>query len=203
MRPALLTCAALLAAAAFAQTPPQKFKPFPIDMKCVCLKPLDRVPGLRWSERGEGQVLYQIYADAATGRELFRFGVGDRYGSRWVKFWLYGIVHRADYNGDGRIDYAWSGGDDTSHDEYLLLSESEGYRKLDVVDSLVNEWARRYPRNRQDFHRVSLDYNVKETVLENDNGELALAFRVETLKYPRPPDRVVRVAAKDFVFSAK
>ena len=192
MRPALWICAALSA-----QTAPRKFRPFADE------KPLARVPGLRWSEKAEDRTMYQVFTDAGTGKEVFRLDVGNRFGSEWVKYWLCGIVHRADYNGDGRIDYAWHGGDDTSSRDCILLSDPQGYRKLEVLSTLEQEWLRRHPKDRRDFHLLDFDFEVFDTVLESDNGVLSLTFRIRSIYKPKQPVRVVRVPGERFVFSAR
>ena len=86
--------------------------------------------------------LWEVYADPATKRELFRIDIG----TPKVYLWSTGIWASYDFNRDGRVDYVWRGGDDTSEQLLVVLSSNSGYRLVDVFGTLEREWPRRYPK---------------------------------------------------------
>jgi len=139
----------------------------------------------------------QVFTSKLTKREVFRVELGDA-RSMW---WHYGIAAEGDFNGDGAPDYYWYGGDDTSDIMYVFLSHEGEYRRLDVYESLLGEWRRRFPA------RVPLDISadndqVDRLYLVREPSGLALdGMIVRDSLTTRPRRYPIHVAEGDFVFS--
>lgn len=87
-----------------------------------------------------GGDFWEVYSRKRSKRELFKVHLGDLE----VRWWSTGIVAESDFNHDGRTDYVWSGGDDTSNEIYVILSGPSGYGSIDVYRSLARDWVRRF-----------------------------------------------------------
>jgi hypothetical protein len=85
--------------------------------------------------------LYQVFRDGKTSQEKFRVDIG----RPELKWWVYGIRAEGDLNLDWKKDYVWYGGDDTSHVLYVFLSHGSGYKQLDVVRTVKENWTRLFP----------------------------------------------------------
>ena len=90
-----------------------------------------------------GKVIFQVFPEVKTGKELFRIRIGGLYGKEWLKWWKYGVMNCGDFNRDGILDYTWYGGDDTSQGHYLILSTPAGHRIIDIEKTFEREWVRR------------------------------------------------------------
>lgn len=102
----------------------------------------DRTDSVIGREGKHGRDYYQVFRDRTSGRELFRARLGDE-EARW---WRFGIIDESDVNGDGRLDYAWYGGDDTSSVMIAYLSSRQGMRAIDVHASISKAFAARHPQ---------------------------------------------------------
>jgi hypothetical protein len=120
----------------------QKLVIFPLEnISSAILTTNSEASALVSSETEAGGKVYQVFRDKKTGQERFRVDIG----SHEVKWWNYGIRADGDFNRDGRADYLWYGGDDTSEVLYVFLSHGSGYRRLDVFRTMKKDWARRFP----------------------------------------------------------
>jgi hypothetical protein len=113
--------------------------------------------------------LWEVYADPSTKRELFRVDIG----TSKVHWWSTGIWASSDFNRDGRMDYVWRGGDDTSEQLLVVLSSKSEHRLLDVFGTLDREWLRTYPKlpaadfavDTAPLAEISLDWEKPDNLL--------------------------------------
>lgn len=103
----------------------------------------------------------RLYFDKRTKRELFRIRYGEKLEGEWVNYWTYGLTANGDFNNDGKEDFWWDAGDDTSSQELLILSTPSGYRQIDVYDTLKAAWRLRYKSSAPDLALISNFYNFK------------------------------------------
>lgn len=115
----------------------------------------------------------RLYFDKRTKRALFRIRYGDKLEGEWVSYWTYGLTANGDFNSDGKEDYWWDAGDDTSSQELLILSTPRGYQQIDVYDTLKTAWLLRYTTPAPDLALVSNLYNFKFS-LEASKTKLTL-----------------------------
>lgn len=120
----------------------------------------------------ERSTVYQVFAMRGTSRELFRIPVGSKVDGQWLKWWRYGMQNCGDFNRDSSLDYTWYGGDDTSHQHFLLLSSPIGYRRISIEQTLQRHWARTRREKPPDFG--SNDFDMPRITLEYAAGKLIL-----------------------------
>src|SRR2546422_1187188 len=155
VRTVLLLIASVCAWARPSNNPTRvEFRIYRIDEGCVCINTKAETSTIRASEKVIGERAVQIFSPRNSPKqELFRVRIGKFSGSDMVKWWNYGITDEGDFNGDGTVDYAWYGGDDTSFVLYLFMSSDHGYAKVDVIKTLEAAWKRR-------FHVIAPDLTV-------------------------------------------
>jgi hypothetical protein len=119
------------------------------------------------------KTISRLYFDKTTKRELFRIRYGDKLEGEWVSYWTYGLTANGDFNHDGKEDYWWDAGDDTSSQELLILSTPRGYQQIDVYDTLEAAWRLRYKAPAPDLALASNFYNF-EFSLESSQAKLTL-----------------------------
>ncbi|MDX2179794.1 MAG: hypothetical protein SFV18_09395 [Bryobacteraceae bacterium] len=117
---------------------------------------------------------WEVYSEKRSKREVFRAYLGDRE----VRWWTTGIVVDEDLNADGRPDYVWSGGDDTSEEVYLIVSGKSGYRSISVYPSLAGDWVRRYGGPKPDLALFGT-YMPKSLILDSASGSLRIKAEFE------------------------
>lgn len=101
----------------------QSFDIFPLENISRGIRTPDReASSVSHSEIEVGGRVYQVFRDKKIGREKFRVDIG----TPEVKWWTYGIKGEGDLNLEGKRDYIWYGGDDTSHVLYVFLSHGSG-----------------------------------------------------------------------------
>ena len=147
---------------------------FPIDKKCVCVKTKKQMDDLISYEFRSGKAIYQVFKSRTTGREVFRVGIGEDK----ARYWNYGLVEGADFNGDGVEDFSWYGGDDTSDEMFVFLSSRSGYRKLDIYATLARYWVHRFHKSAPDFAALDSKFRVNEIALIGNRDGLWLAATV-------------------------
>jgi hypothetical protein len=131
-------------------------------------------------ETTSGQTIYQVfYSRAEPRRELFRAPIGVVVATESVRFWNYGIVNEGDFNGDGRRDYFWYGGDDSGSAMYLFLSSRRGYSKVDIHQTLKAAWKRRLNRDSPEWANLDSEYLIGEISIERGAAEVVLLVTVE------------------------
>ncbi|HMF90143.1 MAG TPA: hypothetical protein VKL40_05835 [Candidatus Angelobacter sp.] len=117
-----------------------------------------------------GKQFFQVFTNKKTGRELFRVPVGNEE----AKYWVYGVMQEADFNGDGIPDFCWHGGDDTSQENLLVLSSPSGYRKVDIYESLQREWKRRFPSDPLEELSEAITADISEMKVVRRSGTVFL-----------------------------
>jgi hypothetical protein len=126
-----------------------------------------------------GKSIFQVFWSPTTPtQELFRVRVGTLVGQDPVKWWNYGLCDEADFNGDGKPDYVWYGGDDTSFELYLFLSSSNRYQRIDVLRTVQAAWQRQFHKKAPDLAATG-EYALGNTILERSKAGLALLATVE------------------------
>lgn len=128
-------------------------------------------------ERGAG--IYERYIQKNSGQELFRVHIGVRESI----LWRFGITAEGDFNADGRIDYAWYGGDDTASVHFLFLSCDGGYCAFNLTASLAVAYARKFRVKAPDLE--ANDYSTMRLTIHRVQGRLSISAYVAAL-YPRP-----------------
>jgi hypothetical protein len=131
------------------------------------------------TERRIGNTLFQIFRSRSGAQgELFRVAVGwyrdNDPKDNFNQTWNYGIVDEGDFNGDGKPDYTWYGGDDTSEEEYLFLSTDDGYRRVDIVKSAQHAWEKKFKSDAPDFGEVFGNSKLDSIVLSRSPVGLVL-----------------------------
>ncbi len=117
---------------------------FPVEAKCACIRTRKETSTVFPKELVSAGRVWQVFSNS-RGQELFRFDIrffDAKEGE--VKFWNYGIVIERDLNADGRSDYSWYGGDDTSDRMILALSSAQGFKLVDVQKSASQAYALRF-----------------------------------------------------------
>jgi hypothetical protein len=171
-----------LAANALAQdsTHHRRFLLYQMDRSCVCIAAKKRTRTATASEIRSGKAMYEVFRSRTVPpRELFRVRVGTVVSGDVVKWWNYGIADEADFNGDGRPDYSWYGGDDTSFAMYLFLSSGDQYRQVDVLKTIQAAWRQRFHTAAPDLADLGGDYNLRDTVLDQTEAGLVLLVTVD------------------------
>lgn len=192
-----LLAASILLGAARAQSTEDIF---PGDASCVCIKTRSETTTVNAREVRSGDEIWQAFSDKKTGKEIFRIEIGRRLNGEDLKFWNYGLVVQRDFNADGIDDFSWYGGDDTSQAEYVVLSTSSAFRKIDVYATLSAEYARRLKIDPPDLNRVGVDFEVRDERIETSHGNLILAATViDARDITKVCTAVLRIASDDFV----
>jgi len=127
--------------------------------------------------------------------------VGTKIDSEWLKWWRYGIAAQGDFNGDGLEDYSWYGGDDTSREEYVVISSPQGYRKVDIDATFERAWKRQYPTKEPEFGPLGR-FTAAERI-ERNGETVTLVAAVNTLEMQRSRTYRLQVDDKSFVFADK
>jgi len=177
-----LLVAALCAWAQPSNSPtPFEFQLYRSDETCYCVNTKPETLTIRASEKISGKIAVQIFSPRnRPEQELFRVRIGEYFGSDMVKWWNYGIADEGDFNGDGKVDYAWYGGDDTSFVMYLFMSSDHGYAKVDVLKTLEAAWKRR-------FHVIAPDltdwdkYAISDVALRRNPSGITLIARIKRM----------------------
>jgi hypothetical protein len=147
----------------------------------------------------KGTHIFQVLLNKRTGRELFRVDVGTKQGA----YWVYGLVREGDFNGDGIPDFSWHGGDDTSDKNLAVLSSANGYRKVDVEATLLDEWRRHFPTD-PPAKRLTDDPVFSGMKLVRKSGKLSLQGAVRYTDISRNDgiknyEHLLRVKEQNFV----
>ncbi len=148
-----------------------------------------------------GDAVFTVVRDKKTEHELFRV----RIGAPGVTWWNYGVTGEGDLNRDGKTDYGWYGGDDTSEVRYAFISARKGFRKVDVDETLKAAWKRDHPREEPllDIHSVGVHDWIEEARMTRSTRGLLLegnAVRDRNDDKKRSP---VRVSQQDFVYTTR
>ena len=192
-----MTCVFLIAVCALAQqsTLPKRFAVFPgYD------KPRQRTATLNATEERVGNELYQVFRQRDTlQRELFRVSIGSYAGKQLVKLWNCGIEAEGDFNNDGKPDYVWYGGDDTSESIDLFLSSGKQYQRTDIIKTAAAAWEQRFQKHAPDLAGLDGEYEVRSVVLEWSRNELTLDIVVGR-RFEGVEQRTLlfRIARRDF-----
>lgn len=112
----------------------------------------------------------RLFFDKKTKQELFRIQYGEKLEGEWVRYWTFGLTANGDFNNDGKEDYYWDAGDDTSTQEVLILSTPTGYQQINIYGSLKAAWSRRSHAPAPDLALVSNFYNFKFTLEVSKNN---------------------------------
>lgn len=169
---------------------------FPVDRSCACIRTKKETLTVTSTEVAVGDDIFQVFTNRKTLRETFRVDVGTRITFGSVKWWNYGVVTEGDFNGDGRPDYAWYGGDDTSDVKYVFLSYPTSYRRLNIRRSVERYWERRFPGRKLQYDDWSSDKVDKARIVKDSRGlRLEATVVYKERKYP------VRLEEQDLVFS--
>lgn len=174
---------------------PQKFAVFPADHR-----PRQQTATLYSSEKRVGKVLYQVFwRRDKPKQELFRVPIGRYIGQELVKLWNCGIEAEADFNGDGKPDYVWYGGDDTSESIVLFLSSGEQYQRTDIIKTASATWEQRFQKRAPDLAGLDGQYGIRSVVLEWSGKELTLDI-VVGLRFEEAKKRTLlfRIVQRDF-----
>lgn len=148
---------------------PTTFIVFPYDKKCSCIPTESDSATVAAEEVTIQGVIFQVFKDVNTKREVFRARIGNVVNGEEVKYSNYGLAEERDFNGDRRPDYAWYGGDDTSFQKLLVLSGPEGHKVVDVVRSVKENFNPGKPLT--DLHLVSSNrYISGEVITKTDRG---------------------------------
>lgn len=128
-------------------------------------------PTVRSERVQKGSRIFERYMQRQSGRELFRVCVGDQESI----LWRFGITAEGDFNGDGRIDYAWYGGDDTASMHFLFLSCDGGYCAFDLTSSLAAAYERKFRGRALDL--AANDYSTTRlTIQRSQEGLIVSAY---------------------------
>jgi len=100
--------------------------------------------------------VFQFFVHRKTKKKLFGIQIGRISNKKRVTFWNYGISREGDFNEDGKTDYSYFAGDDTSEISLLFLSHPSGHREINIQESVAREWKRLFPRApKSDFQDFS------------------------------------------------
>jgi len=183
VRTVLLLIASVSAWAQPSNNPsPLEFHIYHTDEACSCINTKAETSTIRSSEKVLGKIAVQIFS-ARNGpeQELFRVKIGKFVDSDMVKWWNYGIADEGDFNGDGAVDYAWYGGDDTSFVMYLFISSDHGYARVDVLKTLDAAWKRRFHRTAPDLTETGGEYAITDVVVRRAASGLTLVTRMKRM----------------------
>ena len=117
---------------------------------------------------------------------------------------MYGIRGEGDLNLDGKKDYVWYGGDDTSHVLYVFLSNGAGYKQLDVAQTLKKNWPRQFPAIQvPDFDVSDTGSTATKISLIQSSMKLTLKAQVEIgdAESEKKQECSVDVAEPQFAYS--
>jgi hypothetical protein len=179
----------------------RRFLLYKMDKTCFCIAAKKQTKTAKATEIRSGKAVYEVFRSrTAPQRELFRVRVGtvvDGYADTW---WNYGIADEADFNGDGRPDYSWYGGDDSSFAMYLFLSSGDQYKQVDVLKTVQAAWRRRFHTAAPDLEDAGGDYAVGDTVLDQTEAGLILLVTVNRVSVDdsKKESHRFRIAAADF-----
>lgn len=162
--------------------------------------PRQQTETLRSSEKQVGKVLYQVFRQRGQpNQELFRVPIGRYFGQELVRLWNCGIVAEADFNGDGKPDYVWYGGDDTSESIVLFLSSGEQYQRTDIIKTAAAAWEQRFQKHAPDLAGLDGQYEVRSVLLEWLSNELNLDIVVgRRFEGVKQRTLLFRIAQRDF-----
>lgn len=132
--------------------------------------------------------LYRVYFDKKSKAELFRLEYGSKVEGEWINYWRQTLIAHGDFNQDGREDYCWYAGDDTSSNQVLILSGSEGYQRIDLYKALAAAWRIRNKKEPPDFAVGDYDCHF---ALETSGTQLTVI--ATTLKWGDLPKQVIRI----------
>jgi hypothetical protein len=118
--------------------------------------------------------VYRLFFDKKTQREIFRIQYGQKTHGEWVEYWLMGLIAHGDLNQDGKEDYAWYAGDDTSSDQRLILSTPTEYRQFDLFKLTAQAWRNRFKLTPPDIAASANDYDCRFAV-ESGNPPTLIA----------------------------
>jgi hypothetical protein len=133
--------------------------------------------------------LYRVYFDKKSKAELFKLAYGWKVEGEWINYWRQTLIAHGDFNQDGREDYCWYAGDDTSSNQVLILSRSEGYQRIDLYKALAAAWRIRNKKEPPDF-AVAADYDC-HFALETSGTQLTLIATIS--KWGDAPKQVIRI----------
>ena len=181
---------------AFAQQSltPQKFVVFPGH------RPTRQTVVFDSKEEREGETLNQVFWQRDNpNRELFRVRIGSSIGRELVKLWNCGIVANSDFNGDGKQDYVWYGGDDTSQSIVLFLSAGEEFKRTDIIKTASAAWERRFQKSAPDFGSLDGYYGIRSVVVDWSGKELTLDIVIgQRFEGEKKRGLLFRVSQSDF-----
>jgi hypothetical protein len=175
---------------------------YSVDPSSISIRTWQHTPSVTSKEITVKNRFYRVFRDRATGHELFRLEIGFMDGDQRVNMWNYGITNEGDFNGDGKLDYAWYAGDDTSSEMFILLSGPAGFRKLDVYPTVVAEWNRKFPYWKgalKDIETTGDDYDVSSVRFVRDAEGLWLVATV--LNYVGAKRYKLRIPEAHFKFA--
>jgi len=159
----------------------------------------EQTPTVTSRQIQKGRDLFQVFFSRETKREIFRVHVGHN-KAQW---WRYGVAFEGDVNSDGKPDYSWHGGDDTSDVRYVFLSKPDGkYARLDIYRTAKRWWSR-HQANQQSLADLDMAdgpcYLEQATLIRND-GRLILELEI-TFYYPEIVRQNVRIPESEFVMT--
>lgn len=163
-------------------------------------------PGLPLQTVVEEQVtdrekVFDVVRGKQTGQELFRVHIGVPH----LTWWRHGVTGEADINLDGKTDYGWYGGDDTSEVMYAFISSRRGYRKVDVILTFQRAWTRQRPDEKPltDAHLTSGD-QLRDIELTRDSHGICLQGVVDrSMQRGEPRSYPIAVHEPDFVYTER
>jgi hypothetical protein len=132
-------------------------------------------PTLRAQRITKEKSIYESYIEKGSGRELFQVRIGDTES----QLWRFGITAEGDFNGDGRLDYAWYGGDDTASEHFLFLSCQRGYCGYDISRSFAVAYAREQKTKVPDL--AANDYGFSQLTLSRNGRILSISAEIHGL----------------------
>jgi hypothetical protein len=175
--------------------PPTKFLVYPANDS-----PKQQTDTVVSGEKRTGNVLYEVFwRRGQTRRELFRVRIGTYLHQGLIKTWNYGIESEADFNGDGKPDYCWYGGDDTSESILLFTSAGDRYDRTDVVKTASAAWTRRFDKRAPDLAALDGELGIRSIVVERSEAKLTLVVTISArLSQGERQAQVFRIAEHDF-----
>lgn len=156
---------------------PKTFELYKIDKSCVCIRTHKETKTAIAREVKMGKNLYQeFWSKIEPRRKLFSVSIGRMTTDGMVTLWNYGIAKELDLNDDGKPDYVWYGGDDTSSENWLYLSNGTEYKSVDLVKTIQVAWKARFNRKPPDLYLFGDKYGIGKMVIEkNDDGLFLIA----------------------------
>lgn len=148
----------------------------------------------------EGAV-FTVVRCKKTKHEHFRIRIGEP-GVTW---WNYGITGEGDLNGDGKTDYGWYGGDDTSIVRYAFISTRKGFRKVDVDETFRRAWKRDHASEEalRDIQLVGEGDWIEQVRMVRSTKGLILEGIVVRDRDDDQKRPMLSVAQQDFVYTTR